>query len=135
MKTIRNRRTVTRVSLLAVILIGRLLYMYGSQTDRPSAIAEDSVRRTGDEGAVSSLADALMTQIFAESMRQSQQQRYNQQQGLNGSRGSIWCGDEYKQRQARERQIRQEEYIRQRARENYQKASPEERLMMQHYGF
>ena len=80
----------------------------------------------------SRLFSALLSQAQQE---QAQRDRYNQRHsGETSQRRSSWW-DEWKQREARERQIRQEEYIRQGARESYQNASPAERVMMQQYGY
>ena len=112
-------------------LIAVICCFIGDDTHKatPYRVAEST--QEDDSEAAARLFSALLLQAQQE---QAQLDRWNQMQAEeNKRRSSILT--EWEQRKARERQIRQEEAIRQDARERYQNANQGERAMMLHSGY
>lgn len=78
------------------------------------------------------VAAQLLSLMWQAQQEQAQRDRWNQMQAEE-DRWRSW--NERVQREARERQIRQEEYIRQDAREKYQRANQGERAIMKSFGY
>lgn len=115
----------------ASALIAVICCFIGDDTHKaaPYRVAEST--QEDDPEAAARVFSALLLQAQQE---QAQLDRWNQMQAEeNKRRSSILT--EWKQREARERQIRQEEYIRQEARERYQNADQGERAIMRHSGY
>jgi len=112
-------------------LIAVICCFIGDDTHKatPYRVAEST--QEDDSEAAARLFSALLLHAQQE---QAQLDRWNHMQAEeNKRRSSILT--EWEQRKARERQIRQEEAIRQDAREKYQRADPGERARMTSFGY
>ena len=120
----RAEKPVARKIVLGIMSLFVLIAMIGCSRD-------DRVAESTQEEDAEAAARFFSAMLLQAQQEQAQRDRWNQLQAEKNSR--YWR--ELEQRQARERQIRQEEYIRQAAREEYQRADPVGRSIMRHSGY
>ena len=128
----RSEKPVAMTIVFGIMLLSVMIAVSGcSRGDDAYRAASGRVpESTQEEDA--EVAAQLLSLMWQAQQEQAQRDRWNQMQAEEDRRRS-WA--EWEQRQARERQIRQEEYIRQEAREKYQRANQGERAIMRSFGY
>jgi len=128
-----SEKSVARKIVLGIMSLSVLIVVNGcSRGDDTYRAASGRVAESTQEEDVEVAAQLMSALMWRAQQEQAQRDRYNQMQAEENRQG--WWR-EWEQRQARERQIRQEEYIRQDARERYQRADQADRAFMKVYGY
>ena len=122
MKTLTAGKIVLGTIFLIIVIVVRLLFMLDSKIDRPSVAHKEQERELERQREYRAMSEMVW--------REAAQQAYQQQQRQQ----TDWLY-ELKRRQARDAQIRREEYIRAEAREAYRNDTPDGRAMRMYFGY